>query len=99
MNIAYIECGNEKLGKDYCGEGVYELVFNDEVIGNHHCSNRSFANHDLTVWRLEELNKYEIDKVVSNGEVVWERDNAKINNETNSKFILANKIYEAKNCY
>lgn len=96
MKIAYIY---GKENKDYCSEGAYELVFNDEVIGNHYCSNRSFANHDLTVWRLEELNKYEIDKVVSNGEVVWKRDNVKINNETNSKFKLANKIYEAKNCY
>ena len=40
MKIAYIY---GKENKDYCGEGAYELVFNDEVIGNHYCSNRSFC--------------------------------------------------------
>ena len=52
MNKAYIYF-NDKNNKEYSGEGGYVLVFDDKVIGNHFCSNRSFANHDLTIWRIE----------------------------------------------
>ena len=56
MNKAYIYF-NDKNNKEYSGEGGYVLVFDDNVIGNHFCSNRSFANHDLTIWKIEELEK------------------------------------------
>lgn len=75
MNKAYIYYNGKSEGKDYCGEGTYVLIFNDEVIAWHYCSNRSFANHDLTAWRLEELEKNNIDEVASNGEIVWVKQN------------------------
>lgn len=97
MNRAYIKYDDKNL-ENYSGEGGYILVFNDEIIGSHYCSNRSFANHDLTIWRLEELEKYNIDEVISNDIVVWKRDNEEINKNTQSQFKLANDIYEAHNC-
>ena len=98
MNKAYIKYCDEVLGENYCGEGGYLLVFNDEVIGCHYCSNRDFANHDLTVWRLEELETHNIDEVISNDIVVWKKDNKEINNKTQEKFEVANDVYEAKYC-
>ena len=97
MSKAYIYFNN-KDNKEYNGEGLYVLMFEDKVIGSHFCSNRSFANHDLTIWRLEELNKYEIDEVISNNEIVWSRTNEQINKETDLEFKVANDIYEAKYC-
>src|SRR5574344_438597 len=98
MNIAYIQCRNEELGKDYCGEAPYALIFNDEIIGNHYCSNRNFANHDLTVWKLEALEKYNIDKVLSNEKEVWSKISEEINEDTNINFQSANYEYEKINC-
>lgn len=97
MNKAYIYF-NDKDIKDFSGEGPYVLMFNDEVIANHFCSNRSFANHDLTVWKLEVLEKYKIDEVISNGVIVWKKENEKINNKTQAEFEVANDNYEAKYC-
>lgn len=98
MNKAYIYFNEEEL-TNYSGEGLYVLVFNDKVIASHYCSNRSFANHDLTVWKLEALEKYNIDEVISNGSVVWKKDDEEVNKETQNQFKLANDIYEAHNCY
>lgn len=89
---------NETNKKDFSGEGPYVLVFDDEVIASHFCSNRSFANHDLTVWELEALRKYNIDEVISNDVVVWKKESEEINNKTQAEFELANDIYEAKYC-
>ena len=97
MNKAYIKYFDKNL-EDYCGDGGYILVFNDKVIGQHYCSNRSFANHDLTIWRLEELKENNIDEVISNGVVVWKKDSKEINEKTQSEFEVANDIYEAKYC-
>ena len=97
MNKAYIYF-NEKNNESYCGEGSYVLVFEDEAIASHFCSNRSFANHDLTVWKLEALEKYNIDEVISNGVVVWKKDNKEVNEKTQVEFEVANDIYEAKYC-
>ena len=96
MKKAYIifDGGN----KNYCGEGGYLLVCEDIIIGTHYCSNRNFANHDLTIWRLDELEKYKIDEVISNDVVVWKKDDKEINKITNDKFQMANVVYEAKNC-
>lgn len=97
MNKAYIYF-NDKNNKEYSGEGGYVLVFDDKVIGNHFCSNRSFANHDLTIWRIEELEKNNIDEVISNGEVVWSKKDLNVNEKTNDNFEMANVVYEAKYC-
>ena len=97
MNKAYIYFDGEDLN-NLNGEGPYVLFFNDEPIASHYCSNRSFANHDLTVWKLEALEKYNIDEVISNGVVVWKKENEEINNKTQSEFEIANDVYEAKYC-
>ena len=97
MNKAYIYF-NDKNNKEYSGEGGYVLVFDDNVIGNHFCSNRSFANHDLTIWKIEELEKNNIDEVISNGEVVWSKKDLNVNEKTNDNFEMANVVYEAKYC-
>ena len=53
---AYIYFNSKSEGLDYNGEGQYVLVTEDDkCIGSHYCSSRCFANHDLTEWRLEEL--------------------------------------------
>ena len=98
MNKAYIYYNSKSEGKDYCGEGMYVLIFNDEVIARHYCSNRNFANHDLTAWRLEELERNNIDEVTSNGEIVWAKQNQEINKKTQREFDKANLEYEAKYC-
>lgn len=72
MNKAYIYFNNKDI-KEFSGEGTYVLMFNDEIIANHFCSNRNFANYDLTVWKLELLEKYKIDEVISNDVVVWKK--------------------------
>lgn len=97
MNIAYIYF-NDKDHNSYSGEGPYVLVYNNEVIASHFCSSRSFANHDLTVWKQEQLDRYNIDQVISNGNVVWERDNKEVNDQTQYDFEVANDDYEAKYC-
>ena len=97
MNKAYIYF-NDKNNKEDSGEGGYVLVFDDNVIGNHFCSNRSFANHDLTIWKIEELEKNNIDEVISNGEVVWSKKDLNVNEKTNDNFEMANVVYEAKYC-
>jgi hypothetical protein len=94
MNVAEILCG---IDKNYCGVvGCYLLVLNDNVIAQHGCSNRNFANHDLTEWKLKELEENKVDVVMSNGKVVWSRDGD--NSETIKEFYKANSEYEAKNC-
>ena len=90
---------------DYDGEGPYILsikefpnITDTDIIANHFCSNRGFANHDLTVWKQEQLDKYHIDQVISKGRIVWERDNKNVNNQTQAEFEVANNNYEAKYC-
>lgn len=97
MNTAYIFF-DDKNNSNYSGEGPYVLLFNDEVIASHFCSSRLFANHDLTVWKQEQLDKYNITKVISNDKVVWERDNKDANDTTQDEFKVANENYEAKYC-
>lgn len=97
MNKAYIYF-NDVNNNDFGGEGCYVLLFNGDVIASHFCSNRNFANHDLTVWRLEILEKYKIDEVISNGEVVWKRQDEEVNKKTQKQFVNANNEYESKYC-
>ena len=72
------------FGKDYSGEGPYVLVFNGEVIANHFCSSRSWAEHDLVYRsdRQELLAELNINKVISNGRIVWDKV---ISNESNER--------------
>jgi len=93
MNIAKILCNGKE---DYCKEGNYLLVLNDNVIANHGCSNRSFANHDLTEWKQKELSENNVDMVMSNGRIVWIKDGD--NSETMKEFYTANKNYETVHC-
>ena len=95
MNIAKIVCGKDGT---FSESGAYKLILdNGKIIGEHGCSNRSFANHDLTEWRLKELEENNIDVVISNGEVVWSRTGD--NSETMKEFYMANSRYEAIHCY
>lgn len=98
MNKAYIFF-NDENNKDYNGEGPYVLVFNDKVIASHYCSNRSFANHDLTVWKLEQLEQNDIKEVYSNDRLVWKKRAEEINKITQAEFEIAEDNYIAKNCF
>ena len=65
---------NSKSNLDYNGEGHYVLVTEDnKCIGDHYCSSRFYANHDLTTWRLKELKENNISEVYSNGKLVWKK--------------------------
>ena len=53
MKIAYILCNGSS---SYDEAGCYNLTLEDgTVIAMHGCSNRSFANHDLTEWKIKKL--------------------------------------------
>jgi hypothetical protein len=95
MKIAYIVCNNSSL---FDGVGQYKLILEDHtVIAYHGCSNRSFANHDLTEWKLKELEENGIDIVMSGDKVVWSKDGDNL--ETMKEFYRANSNYEAVHCY
>ena len=88
---------NSKSKLDYNGEGGYVLVTEDgKCIGSHYCSSRGFANHDLTEWRLEELQENNISEVYSNGILVWK--NQEMTEDAKSDFHKANADYESKYC-
>lgn len=76
MNIAYIFCNMEGALKNWEGEGPYILVFNGEVIGQHFCSSRGWAEKDLLVgkYREEVLIHHDIDEVYSNGRLIWTKE-------------------------
>ena len=89
---------NKKQQEDYSESGKYDLILEDgKIIGSHGCSNRSFANHDLTEWRLDELKENNVDVVISNDKIVWEKDGD--NSDTMREFCYANSKYEAIHCY
>ena len=94
---AYIYFNSKSKGLDYNGEGPYVLITEDnKCIGQHYSSSRAFANHDLTEWRMKELQENNISEVFSNGELVWKNntmtDNAK------KEFHVNNADYESKYC-
>lgn len=94
---AYIYFKNKSKGLDYNGEGQYVLVTEDDkCIGSHCCSSRGFANHDLTEWRLKELQENNISEVYSNGELVWK--NNEMTEDAKKEFYDANVDYESKYC-
>lgn len=94
---AYIYFNSKSKGLDYTGEGPYVLITEDnKCIGEHYCSSRSFANHDLTEWRLEELQENNISEVYSNGKLVW--GNQEMTENAKDGFCKANADYESKYC-
>ena len=95
MKIANILCNGSS---SFVKAGKYDLILEDgTVIGSHGCSNRDFANHDLTEWRLKELEENQVDMVISGEKVVWSKDGD--NSETMKEFYRANSNYEALHCY
>ena len=85
------------LSSTYCGKGPYILITEDEkVIGEHWCSSRGFANHDLTEWRQKELHENEVTEVYSNGVLVWQ--DGDMTEDAKVKFAAANYEYEREYC-
>lgn len=94
---AYIFFNRKSEGLDYSGEGPYVLMTEDnKCIGHHYCSSRGFANHDLTEWKVKELQENNISEVYSNEELVW-KNNSMTDNAKNG-FYVANADYESKYC-
>ena len=92
---AYIE-HNSPLGTDYWNEGKYSLTTEKEVIvAEKWCSNRAFANHDLTVWYEDKLKEHGVTEVYSNGVLVWK--DGKITDGADKAFRSANYEYERLN--
>lgn len=92
---AYIIHQSE-LGTDYWNEGRYALITEkEEIIAQKWCSNRAFANHDLTVWQEDKLKEKGVTEVYSNGVLVWQ--NGKIADGAEAAFRAANYDYERKN--
>jgi hypothetical protein len=93
---AYILYYNSPLGTDYWTEGKYSLITEkEEIIAERWCSNRAFANHDLTVWYEDKLKEHGVTEVFSNGVVVWQ--NGKITDGAERAFRSANYEYERLN--
>lgn len=87
---------NSPLGTDYCNEGKYSLITEKEVIvAEKWCSNRAFANHDLTVWQEDKLKEHGVTEVYSNGVLVWK--DGKITDGADKAFRSANYEYERLN--
>lgn len=96
---AYIYFYGEQEELNYDGEGIYILVTEEgRCIGEHYCSSRGFANHDLTGYekRLKALQENNISEVYSNGELVW-KDN-EMTADAKNGFYRANEEYESKYC-
>lgn len=84
------------LGTDYWGEGMYALVTEkEEVIYKRWCTNRAFANHDLTIGVQTMLQDNGITEVYSNGVMVWSE--GKMSDKACADFRSANYEYERKN--
>ena len=86
----------DSLGTDYWGEGMYALITEkEEVIYQRWCSNRAFANHDLTVGVESILKDNDVTEVYSNGVVVW--SDGKISESAAADFRSAEYDYERVN--
>ena len=84
------------LGTGYWGEGMYALITEkEETIHKRWCTNRAFANHDLTVGVQDILKDKGVTEVFSNGVVVWSE--SKISNKAYSDFMSANYEFERVN--
>ena len=84
------------LGIDYWGEGMYALITEKEqVIFKRWCTNRAFANHDLTKGIENMLREHGVTDVWSNGVLVWIE--GVLSAEAESAFLAANYEYELEN--
>ena len=87
---------NSPLGTDHWGEGRYSLITeNEKIIYERWCSNRAFANSDLTRGIQKILEDSGVTEVFSNGVVVWQ--NGKITDGADKAFRSANYEYERLN--
>ena len=91
---AYILC-NSPLGSDYSGEAEYCLATEEKTIYRRWCSNRGFANGDLTRSVEHMLKENGITAVYSNGMLVWV--DGKMTKDAEADFRSANYEYERKN--
>ena len=92
---AYILC-DSPLGSDHSGEAAYYLATEDErTIYRRWCSNRGFANSDLTRSVEHMLKENGITAVYSNGMLVWVDGVMTADAET--LFRMANDEYERLN--
>ena len=92
---AYILC-NSPLGSDYSGKAEYYLATEEKTIYSRWwCSNRGFANGDLTRSVEHMLKENGITEVYSNGMLVWV-DGA-MTADAEADFRSANYEYERVN--
>lgn len=91
---AYILC-NSPLGSDYSGEGEYLLATEEKTIYSRWCSNRGFANGDLTRSIEHMLKENGITEVYSNGMLVWVE--GVMTSDAETLFRIANYEYERVN--
>lgn len=91
---AYILC-NSPLGSDYSGEGEYYLATEEKTIYSRWCSNRGFANGDLTRSVEHMLKENGITAVYSNGMLVWV--DGVMTSDAETLFRIANYEYERLN--
>ena len=83
------------MGTDYWGEGMYALISEkEEVIYRRWCSNRDFANSDLSRGCKGLLEEKGITEVWSNGVLVWK---CGLTKEAYAAFREANALYELSN--
>ena len=92
---AYIYYGATKDNGD-SGAGTYSLVTEDKrTLFYRWCTNRAFANHDLTVGVESVLKENDVTEVYSNGVIVW--TDGKISESAAADFRSAEYDYERKN--
>lgn len=83
------------LGTDYSGAGMYALITEkEETLYKTWCSNRDFANSDLSRGLKSLLDEKGVTEVWSRGILVWK---GKITNEAYAAFREANDWYELNN--
>lgn len=83
-------------GDGYSGPGAYSLVMEDKrTLFHRWCTNRAFANHDLTIGVESVLRDNDVTEVYSNGVIVW--SDGKISESAAADFRSAEYEYERIN--